>query len=102
VLTDGTPFYIEGDACYVLEQLPEAVLEITVSSIREAAHVAWNLGNLHFGVEVRGEVVRVAPDDAVRQFLAREKIAFRQLNAIFLPLSGGAHHPHDPSHHHHG
>src|ERR1700683_4687221 len=94
-LSDGTPFFIEGEIYYVLEQLPEEVLEIPVTSIEQAARVAWNLGNLHFGVETRADCVRVTGDPAVLQFLTREKIAFKRVNCVFLPLSAGAHHHHD-------
>jgi urease accessory protein len=98
-LTDGTPFHVDGGIYYVLEQLPEEVIEIPVTTIKEAACIAWSLGNLHFGVEVRPDAVRVSPDPAVLQFLERERIIFRKLNAVFLPLSAGAHDHHG---HHHG
>jgi urease accessory protein len=103
-LSDGTPFFVEGDTYYVLEQLPEEVLEIPVSSVQEAARVAWNLGNLHFGVEVRPDGVRVTGDSAILQFLARENITFKKMSCIFRPLVAGGHHHHEHSHshHHHG
>jgi urease accessory protein len=82
------------------------VLEVPVGSIEEAARVGWNLGNLHFGVQVLPTSVRVTEDPAVLQFLTREKIAFRKVNCVFLPISTGGHHhhpsdsTHDHSHHH--
>ncbi len=93
-LTDGTPFHIEGETYYVLEQLPEEVLEIPTANTSKAAEIAWKLGNLHFGVEVRADALRVTPDPAVIQFLSREQIAFQKVNCVFLPLSAGAHHHH--------
>jgi urease accessory protein len=102
ILVDGTPFLIEGDIYYVFEQLPEEVLEIPVESISEAARVGWSLGNLHFAVEVRPDSVRVPGDPAVLQFLAREKIAYHKVKCVFQPISVGAPHHHDHSHHRHG
>jgi urease accessory protein len=101
VLTDGTPFHIDGDLYYVLEQLPEEVVEISTTSATDAAILAWNLGNLHFGVEVRPGALRVTPDPAVLRYLSREKIAFQKVSCVFLPLSAGTHHHHDPTSHHH-
>jgi urease accessory protein len=91
-LSHGAHFFAEGSTHYVLDQSPEEVLEIPVTTLEEAARVAWNLGNLHFGVQVLPTVVRVTEDPAVLQFLSREKIAFKKVNCVFQPLSAGAHH----------
>ena len=74
------------------------VLDLPI--IEQAAQVAWNLGNLHFGVQVLAGAVRVTEDPAVLQLLSREGISFKRVSCVFLPLSAGAHHDH--SHHHHG
>ena len=95
-------FFAEGEAHYVIEQTPEEVLEIPVSTLDQAARVAWSLGNLHFGVQVLAGAVRVTEDPAVLQLLAREGIKFARVSCVFLPLSAGAHHHHDHSDHHHG
>jgi urease accessory protein len=94
-LAHGSHFFAEGATHYVLEQQPEKVLEIPVGTPEQAARVAWNLGNLHFPVQVLTEAVRVTEDPAVLQFLAREEISFQRVICTFLPLSSGA-----PSHHH--
>jgi urease accessory protein len=96
----GDYCFYEGDISYFLKQLPEEVLEIPVTTLEMAASVAWNLGNLHFGVQVLPGVVRVMEDPAVLQLLSREHIVFEKVSCIFLPLSAGAHHPHDHGHHH--
>jgi urease accessory protein len=102
-LGHGAHFFAEGEAHYVIDQLPEEVLEIPVATLEQAARVAWSLGNLHFGVQVLTGAVRVTEDPAVLQLLAREHIAFKRVACVFLPLSTGAHHHHhDPTHHHHG
>jgi urease accessory protein len=100
-LTHGTTFFAEEDRCYVLEQTPEEVLEIPVATVELAARIGWSLGNLHFGVQVLPEAVRVTDDPAVLQFLQREDVAFRRVKVVFLPLSPGAQsHAHDHSHSH--
>jgi len=101
-LAHGAHFFVDGAQQYVLEQSPEDVLEIPVATVEQAARVAWNLGNLHFGVQVLAGAVRVMEDPAVLQFLSREGIAFQRVNCVFLPLSTGAHQHRDHSHHHHG
>ena len=95
-LSHGDPFFVDGSKVYVLEQTPEEVLEIPVSTLEQAARVAWSLGNLHFGVQVLAGAVRVTEDPAVLQLLSREGIAYQRVTCVFLPLSAGAHH------HHHG
>jgi urease accessory protein len=98
-LAHGTPFYAEDETIYVIEQLPEPVLEILATTAEEAARIAWNLGNLHFGVQVLPGAVRVQEDPAVLQFLIREAIEHVSLSAVFLPLSASSsHHHHDHAH----
>jgi urease accessory protein len=97
-LPHGSCFFADGAKQYVLEQAPEEVLEIVVSGPEKTARIAWNLGNLHFGVQITPEAIRVANDSAILQFLARENIAFKKVVCIFLPLSAASHH----HHHDHG
>ena len=92
----GAPFFADGDTSYVIEQKPEEVLEIAVTAPEEAARVGWNLGNLHFPVQVLDGAVRVQDDSAVLQLLQRQGIAFTRVTCVFLPLSAGVHG------HHHG
>jgi urease accessory protein len=98
-INHGAHFFASGEAYYVIEQAPEEVLEIPVTSIEQAARVAWSLGNLHFGVQVLPGAVRVTEDPAVLQLLARENIAYKRVSCVFLPLSAGAHHHHHDDHH---
>lgn len=99
-LPPGSHFHSENGRHYVLAQEPEEVLEISVTTLEQAARVAWSLGNLHFGVQVLGHAIRVTEDPAVLQLLAREGVAFVRVTCVFLPLSAGAHAAH--AHHAHG
>ena len=94
-INHGSHFFAMGENYYVIEQTPEDVLEIPVTSVDQAARVAWSLGNLHFSVQVVEGVVRVTEDPAVLQLLAREGIAFRRVRCVFEPLSAGGHHHHE-------
>jgi urease accessory protein len=95
-LTDGTVFHVEDDLAYVIEQLPEDVIEIAVSSAREAGAIGWKLGNLHLPAEAGTHYLRAPNDAAVLQMLDREHLPYRKISAVFLPIGSAAHH-----HHHH-
>ncbi len=99
-INPGAHFFAVGDNYYVIEQEPEEVLEIPVTTPEQGARVGWSLGNLHFGVQVVGNAIRVVEDPAVLQLLQREGIAFSRVNCVFQPLAAGAHHHHDEPHHH--
>jgi urease accessory protein len=99
LLNHGDCFLVDGEVVYSIEQQPEAVLEIPVTTPENAARIAWNIGNLHLGIQVLPAALRTADDPAAAQMLARERIAFQRRTDIFLPLSGSAGHHH---HHAHG
>jgi len=93
-LNHGAHFFAVGDNYYVIEQEPEKVLEIPMTTPEQAARVGWSLGNLHFGIQVAEGAVRVPDDPAVLQLLHREDITFSRVKCVFLPLSASAHHHH--------
>jgi urease accessory protein len=94
-LHDGDAVLQAGDACYVIAQAPELVLEVRLQeSGSAAARLGWLIGNLHFQMEVTPEVIRVADDPALRQLFTREGIAFVEREAVFHPLGGGHSHGH--------
>jgi len=94
-INHGAHFFADGANYYVIEQRPEDIIEIAVSSPREAGSLGWKLGNLHLPVEAGPEYLRAPNDPAVIQLLEREHIPFRKLSAVFLPLRA------ESSHHHH-
>jgi urease accessory protein len=95
-LGHNTLFHTERNRFYVTDQLPEEVLEIPLTTLEEAARVVWRLGNLHFGIQLLPNAVRVTEDPAVVRMLEGARIVFRRVSCVFLPLSVGDHH-----HHHH-
>ncbi len=85
-LKHGDVFWQTATARYVLQQQPEAVVEIPLElAPSAAAGIGWAVGNLH--LELQAEPGRLlAPDEpAVRQLLERLKVPFKQTTAIFRP-----------------
>jgi urease accessory protein len=85
-LMHGDTFWQTATARYVLQQQPEAVVEISLEvTPSAAAGIGWAVGNLH--LELQAEPTRLlAPDEpAVRQLLERLKVPFKQATAIFRP-----------------
>jgi urease accessory protein len=94
-LSDGAVFHRESGTCYLILQAPESVLEIELGSdpVR-AAVISWQIGNLHFPVEITDRVIRCADDPAIRLLLSRERISWHPAMAAFRPIIslGHAHH----------
>jgi urease accessory protein len=95
-LPAGTVFLETASAHYVLTQRPEAVLEVALTETLSAARTAWSLGNLHFPIELDGNVLRVADDPAARLYFERADVDFRTAQKIFQPIQTAGH-----SHGHH-
>ena len=92
-LADGAAVFHSGAAAYVIAQKYEPMLEVALGADSPtAARLGWMIGNLHFQIEVAGEIVRVADDPAARQLFERERIPFTACRRVFHPLSGGHHH----------
>ncbi len=100
-LSDGDCIYITDTAAYVIEQEPEACLQISLGSDPvQAARVGWLIGNLHFKAAFTEKGVLVQDDLAVRQMLDREHIHYLLVSRVFQPSRQGGH-SHDHTHEHH-
>jgi len=96
-LDHGDVIFRDDCACYAVFQNPEPILEIPLPAHPgEAALLAWQIGNLHFPVEIQSDVLRTTDDVAIRQMLEREEIAYSVTDAVFRPAPVSAH-----GHHHH-
>jgi len=85
-LQPGDVVFQTDRACYVIEQAPEALLEISLNvAPSAAAGMGWAIGNLH--LELMAEATRLlAPDEkAVRQLLARLNVPYGETTAVFRP-----------------
>lgn len=85
-LQPGDTFWQTDTARYVVRQIPEAVLEVSLKMAPSAAvGIGWAVGNLH--LELQSEPARLlAPDEpAVRQLFTRLGVSFNPTTAVFRP-----------------
>jgi len=81
---------------YVIEQVPEVVFVIPVTDIKQAASLAWSIGNLHQLVQVADGELIAADDPGIRKFMHAMELPHRCETRIFQPLRS-----HSIHHHHH-
>ena len=94
-LTHQAVFFQSPTHVYVIEQQAEALLEAPLpEASTEIAHLAWQIGNLHFPLELLPKSLRVADDPALRQMLEQLHVHYHEARAVFQPLKGAAHHHH--------
>ena len=92
-LADGAAVFQSKVAIYVIAQKYEPVLEVALGTdAPRAARLGWIIGNLHFPLEVAGDVVWVEDDSALRRLFEREHIPFVACKRVFHPLQGGHRH----------
>jgi urease accessory protein len=99
-LQHGDAVHATATARYVIEQMPEPVLEIALDEKPETCAVlGWIVGNLHFVIEARADRLLAPDDPALRQSLERLGIPFRATNAVFQPhrLAAAVAHSHAPA-----
>ena len=95
-LSDGAVFHRERGRCYMISQAPESVLEIELGSDPgRAAVISWQIGNLHFPVEITDQTIRCVDDPAISLLLSREGVSWHPAIAVFRPITSLAH-----AHHH--
>lgn len=85
-LRHGENFWQTPTQRYVVQQLPEALVEISLEMAPSAAAgIGWAVGNLH--LEFCSEPTRLLALDepAVRQLLERLQVPFKTTTAIFRP-----------------
>ncbi len=85
-LKDGDVVWQTSIARYVIRQLPEAVLEISLDvAPSAAAGIGWAIGNLHLELSAEPKRLLTADEPAVRQLLERLKVSFTPTTALFRP-----------------
>ena len=77
-LRNGVCFHMEEDRNYVIDQKPEAVFRVPYSNQKEAAHLAWQVGNLHFPAQFKDSYLMVEGDLSVRLMLERNQITIQE------------------------
>ena len=93
-LSNGICFHAKGDKNYVIDQKPEVVFRIPFPDQREAAHRAWQVGNLHFPAQFLESYLLVEGDHAVRLMLERNQIPFEEGMEVFQPVLAATGHHH--------
>lgn len=94
-LKHGVCFHFEEGRNYVIDQKPEEVFRVPFPNHREAAHRAWQVGNLHFPAQFMESCLLVEGDLAVRHMLDRNGIPFEESVEVFEPLMIYSGHRHD-------
>jgi urease accessory protein len=99
-LKHGQAFHVSDGKTYLVEQEKERVLCVKYSTPEEAAHNAWQVGNLHFQAQFREDSLLVEDDPAIQQMLLRMKVDFYMVEDVFQPVRAIGTHSHDHSHSH--
>lgn len=104
-LQHGDTFFESASARYTIEQIPEPVVEISLEmNPSAAAGIGWAVGNLHLELAAEPTRLLALDEPAVRNLLARLKVPYRPVTAIFRPgrFARGNLPTHDlgPSHRH--
>lgn len=85
-LIDGDVVYQSASARYVVRQIPEAVVEISLTiAPSAAAGIGWAVGNLHLELQAEPARLLALDEPAVRQLLQRLKVPFTSTTAVFRP-----------------
>ena len=93
-LRHGDIFLQTVSHSYLVAQAVEPVLRVLLTDPPQAARIAWQVGNMHLPVEVRGDCLYVEDNPILRSLLDREGIAFTAVSAVFQPLGGASGHRH--------
>lgn len=94
-LRHGTYFHVEEEKNYLIDQKPEPVFRVPYPNQQEAAHRAWQVGNLHFPAQFTESYLLVEGDLAVRHMLGRNQIPFEESIEVFQPVMAASGHRHD-------
>lgn len=85
-LKDGDTLCEASGVRYVIEQIPEAVLEVSLAiTPSAAAGIGWAIGNLHLELQAEPQRLLAADEPAVRQLLDRLNVPYRATTAVFRP-----------------
>lgn len=95
--------HVSSEARYVIRQLPEPVLEVSLAvSPEKAALAGWIAGNMHCPVEVQNGRLLAADEKGLRAVFERAHIPFGSAYEVFQPSAhtASAGHGHAAPHSH--
>jgi len=90
-LTSGAVIHQTDAADYIILQEPENIYEIPFQTAQQAALIGWEIGNLHFPVQIMESTMRVSQDLAISQLCERKNWPAAEACVIFNPLRVTAH-----------
>ena len=93
-LRHGICFHAQEDRNYFIDQKPEEVFRVPYPDQKEAAHRAWQVGNLHFPAQFTESYLLVEGDLAVRLMLERTGIPYDEAVEVFQPVMASSGHRH--------
>jgi urease accessory protein len=95
-LKHGICFYEAENKNYLINQKVEKVFRVSFSNQKDAAHLAWQVGNLHFPAQFKDTYLLVEGDLAVQYMLERNGIPFEDSMEVFQPILAVSSHHHGP------
>lgn len=85
-LKHGDTFLENATTRYVIDQIPEPVLEVSLAiAPSAAAGIGWAVGNLHLELQAEPTRLLAADEPAVRQLFERLRVPYTATRAVFRP-----------------
>ena len=86
-LQPGATFHQTATHRYVIEQAPEALLEVQLANLpaSAAAGIGWAVGNLHLEFSSEADRLLTPDEPAARQLFARIQVEYFATSAVFRP-----------------
>ena len=94
-LVHGTILHLAADWYLKIEAAIEPVLEAVPADYEEGVRIAFEVGNLHFPLALRGKSILVPDDKAMIRVLDRLGIAWERRQTIFDPVGNTQVHQHE-------
>ncbi|MGH9679560.1 MAG: urease accessory protein UreE, partial [Candidatus Acidiferrales bacterium] len=85
-LTPGAILWIGADWYLRIEAAPESVLMITPSGYEQAVRIAFEVGNRHYPLALRGDQLLVPDDKAMVRLMERLGARWEKIQTVFDPI----------------
>ena len=93
-LSPGTILHVEEEWYLRIEAAAEAILEIFPTAYAEAVKIAFEIGNRHFPLALKGNSILVPDDKAMVRLMERMGARVERRREIFDPIGNAQPHPH--------
>jgi len=99
-MADGDGLRLENRRWLKVQAATEPIVEVRHRDPDQLVRLAWHLGNRHLPTEIRGQVIRIRPDNVIEEMLFALGADLVKVQIPFQP-EGGAYSGHG-YHHNHG